>query len=202
MLKMALFVEGLLDPEDLIGLTPEKIERSAYRAINYSAARARTASKDEILRQVAFPSAYLNPAQGRLTVAQEASAGRLEATIVGRHRATSLARFMTRGELKKVGVSVAVRPGRTVKLERAFLMSLKSGTTMDTQRNLGLAIRVPKGTSPNKAYKPVRVRDGLYLLYGPSVNQVFQTVRQDVSPQAEADLAREFMRLIEMERKS
>lgn len=203
MLQLALFVENLLEPEELIGLTPEKIDRSAYRAINYTADRARKNSDNEIRNQINFPASYLAPSAGRLFVKDKAGPGNLNATILARHRATSLARFVTSDkDIGKMGLTVSVQRGKRSELERAFLMKLKSGNEdIDTKNNLGLAVRLEKGQTPDKAYKPVRISDGLFLLYGPSVNQVFKTVRGDVSPQAEQDLEREFMRLIEFERR-
>jgi hypothetical protein len=202
MINLALFVEGLEVPEEVIGLNAEKIERAAYRAINLTATRARTMAADEIRRQVNFPTSYLNPAEGRLTVANTAGPGDLQAMILGRHRPTSLARFVTRGTPGKTGVDVTVKPGKSDEMKRAFIMKLKSGTGgIDTASNLGLAIRVERGTRPTKAWKPVRVSDGLYLLYGPSVDQVFQSVRTDITPEADRILATEFERLIALEQK-
>lgn len=203
MLQLGIFVEGILNPEDLIGLDEAKIARSAYRAINYSADRARKNSDEAIRRQINLPASYLNPNGGRLIVKERASTNSLEAVILGRHRPTSLARFVTSDkEVGKMGLNVSVKPGNTQEMKRAFLMKLKSGNAdIDTKNNLGLAVRLDKGQTPDKAYKPVRVSDGLFLLYGPSVDQVFKTVRGDVSPQAEQDLGREFLRLLEFERR-
>ena len=198
-LKLAMFVEGLDLPEDAIGLDNEKIERAAYRAINFTADRTRTDSADLIRKQVNFPASYLNPSQGRLKVASKAGPGDLQAMIIGRHRATSLARFVTSGTPGKMGVTVAVKPGKTEEMAKAFIMTLRAGTNIDTAQNLGLAIRVERGKTPDKAYKPVRIADGLFLLYGPSVDQVFRTVREDVSPDAEKTLEKEFNRLIGLE---
>ncbi|MEL4071755.1 hypothetical protein WKW50_16545 [Ochrobactrum sp. GPK 3] len=198
MMDYGIFVEGLDIIEDIEGLDPN-IMQAAYRAINASADRGRTDSDDLIRRQVNFPKSYLNPSQGRLTVSKRASAASLEAVITGRRRATSLARFLTKGEPGKKGVSVSVKPGRNVDLPNAFLMKLRSGSgNIDTVKNLGLAVRTKRGTRPDKAYKPVRVADGLWLLYGPSVDQVFKTVRQDVTPEVERTLEAEFTRLLEV----
>lgn len=202
MINLALFVEGLDVPENVIGLNSEQIERAAYRAINTTADRARTLSAKEIQRQVNFPTSYLNPSEGRLTVANKAGPGDLQAMLLGRHRPTSLARFVTRGIPGKTGVDVSVKPGKSDEMKRAFIMKLKAGAGgIDTANNLGLAVRVERGKKPDKAYKPVRVSDGLYLLYGPSVDQVFRTVRADITPEADRILAAEFSRLIELEMK-
>jgi hypothetical protein len=199
MLKLALFVEGLEVPEEVIGLNADQIERAAYRAINETADSVRTRSADLIRKQVNFPASYLMPSQKRLVVANKAGPGDLQASIIGRHRGTSLARFVTQGTPGKMGVNVAVKPGKSVEMKNAFLMSLRSGGGMDTAKNLGLAVRVPRGTKPDRAYKPVRVSEGLYLLYGPSVDQVFKTVREDVTDEAEDKLERAFDRLIRLE---
>lgn len=198
MIDYALFVEGLDEIVNLDKQLDPQIVKAAYRAINATADRARTDSAEEIRRQVNFPASYLKPSQGRLLVSQRASGSSLEAIITGRRRATSLARFVTSGTPGKKGVSVAVKPGRNVELPNAFLMRLRSGSNVDTKNNLGLAIRTAKGERPNSAYKPVRVADGLWLLYGPSVDQVFKTVREDVRPDAESFLASEFYRLLDV----
>ena len=200
MLNLTMAVEGLDLPAEAIGLNAEQIERAAYRAINTTAERARKMSADEIRRQVNFPAAYLYPSAGRLTVPFKAGPGDLQASIVGRQRPTSLARFVTRGVVGKQGVDVAVRPGKSKEMKRAFLMKLKSGAgSLDTASNLGLAVRVESGKRPDKAWKPVRVSDTLYLLYGPSVDQVFKSVRGDVTPEAGKILQTEFERLLAYE---
>lgn len=199
-LKLALFVEGLEMPEETLGIDNEKIERAAYRAINFTADRARTDSADLIRKQINFPASYLNPSKGRLVVTSRAGPGDLQAMITGRHRATSLARFVVGNPTpRKMGVNVAVKPGKTVEMANAFVMELRGGGGIDTAKNLGLAVRVEKGKAPDKAYKPVRIADGLFLLYGPSVDQVFRTVREDVSPDAEKALQAEFTRLLGVE---
>jgi hypothetical protein len=200
MLNLAMFVEDLdLAAEELKHLDRKTIETCAYQAINHTADFARAASAKEINKQINFPASYLNPSQGRLKVAKHASSSDLEAVIVGRHRATSLARFVTSGTIGKSGLTVSVARGKTKEMKRAFLMSLKRGAEgIDTAKNLGLAVRVEKGTRPVRAWKPVRISDGLFLLYGPAVSQVFKSVRNDVSPDVEKELSREFLRLLEL----
>lgn len=203
MIKLAMFVEGLDVPEEVIGLNSEKIERAAYRAINSTADRARKLSADEIRRRVNFPASYLNPQERRLYVSNKAGPGDLEAMILGRHRPTSLARFVTRGAPGKTGVDVEVTPGKSDEMKRAFIMKLKAGSGgIDTANNFGLAVRVKAGQRPDKAYKPVRVSENLYLLYGPSIDQVFRNIRSEVTPDADKYLQTEFERLIAFEMRS
>ena len=195
-----IFLEGIETIDELERVKP-RIVTSAYQAINAAAARGRTMSANLIRDQINFPASYLTGKNSRLAVTQKASSANLEAVITGRRRATSLARFVTSGKVGKAGVSVNVKSGKSTNMPRAFLMRLRSGTSsIDTASNLGLAIRVPRGTRPSRAYKPVRVDEGLYLLYGPSVDQVFKTVREDVTPDVSAFLETEFLRLLDLRR--
>lgn len=190
-------VEGLEGLGGLDDLMPQ-IENAARMAINKTTDHARALSAREILRQVNFPGSYLRGGESRLKVTQRATAARLEGVITGRRRATSLARFVS-GSPKGNGVRVKVKPGRTVHMKRAFAMKLRAGnTSLDTKSNLGLAVRVKPGAKPERAYKPVKIADDLYLLYGPSVDQVFQSVRADIALDTQNYLQREFNRLLEL----
>lgn len=192
-------IEGLEDID--LENAPERIRKFASRAVNATARRTRTESAREMRREVDFRARYLTGAQGRLQVARFASPGKLEATIRGRDRPTSLARFI-KGTARhgKQGVNVQVAPGSTRRMGRAFVMKLKS-------ENIGLAIRLRPGERvENKkamiraAYTSVagrRASDAnLYLLYGPSVDQVFSNVARDISPDAARKLEDEFARLV------
>lgn len=182
-------VEGLSDLGDFDEVTPA-IERAALRAINYATPRARTRSAREMRNQVAFPARYLTGNAGRLAITERARRGSLQSTITGRARPTSLATFVTGGQTRR-GRSVKVKPGVAKRIGRSFVMNLRNG-------NKGLAVRTD-GQRPRGAYKPKRINDDLYLLYGPSVDQVFRTVSADGADDAAADLEREFGRLMDLE---
>ena len=118
-------------------------------------------------------------------------------------RPTSLARFTTSGTVNKPGVQVEVQPGKAKFLKRAFLIKLRQGNTItDTKFNLGLAIRT-KSALRNK-YSAVKMKNGLYLLYGPSVDQAFKMIRdknktgKSMNEFAADYLEREFSRLLEL----
>ena len=194
MISHAVIIEGLTDHADLDLVD---VRRAAHQAINKTLDRARAHAAREIRNQVAFPYGYLEGADSRLRVTQRATSDRLEGIVTGRQRPTSLARFVTMGAVgKRGGVRLTIKPGSSVSLPRAFLMPLRAGS--EPGRNLGLAMRVPKGTKPDRAYKPTRIADGLYLLYGASVDQVFRTVREDISAETAAYLEAEFSRLLEL----
>lgn len=195
--QYAVFVEGI-DNLRFAESMSANIELAAQRAINRTADRTRTESARRIRKEVAFPAAYLNPSAGRLTVARRAGQGSLEAVIRGQFRPTSLARFVV-GTPRGGGVSVMVEPGMARFMRRAFLVRLRQGSgSVETKANKGLAIRLRPGETLENKRTARRLSSGLYLLYGPSVDQVFRTVSQDVSPQATAQLEAEFLRLLEL----
>jgi hypothetical protein len=146
--------------------------------------------------QVAFSASYLSGQGGRLSITKRARRGSLESVITGRHRPTSLARFATNARRSRVpGARVEVKPGLATFLPRAFFVNLRSGNT-DTKNNVGLAIRLPDGQRPDRAYKPTQLGKNLWLLYGPSIDQVFDDVATDISPGTVDQLEAEFLRLM------
>lgn len=187
-------VDGLRTLDDLGGMS-DKIELNAVRAINKVAERARTGAARRIRQEVNLPAAYLNRPD-RLGLTQKATRGNLEARITGRHRPTSLARYATSGRLGGApGARVSVKPGFATFLPKAFFVNLHSGNT-DSKGNLGLAIRLPEGQRPNRAYRPTKLSRGAWLLYGPSIDQVFDDVALDMAPDVADQLETEFNRLM------
>lgn len=185
-------VDGLDQLVDIDGLD-ERILKAARNAVNKAADRARSQSARDIRKAINFPAQYLNE---RLSVVKRASGRTLEAVISGRDRPTSLARFAKNRSpataRKAGGVQLAVKPNHTTTIPNAFLMPLRNG-------NLGLALRLKPGeTIRNKKYL-TKVSKGLYLLYGPSVNQVFRAVADEkAGPDAAVFLENEFLRLLEL----
>jgi hypothetical protein len=182
-------LSGVLD--DLDGL-PEKQRVAAVRAINKTADWARTAADRKMRQQVNFKASYL---QDRLKVTKYARGYDLTAEIRGRDRPTSLARFITR-ESKGKGVAVAVKPGVARFLRRSFVIKLRGASGQLSNR--GLAVRTDGG-QPRGAYKPVRLSDTLWLIYGPSVDQVFRTVADEITDDTGDRLESEFHRLMQAE---
>lgn len=195
-------VDGLDALQDLENL-PREIERAAFQAINKVTDRTYAASGRAIRKQVAFPARYLTGTSGRLQVTQRAQSGSLEAEITGRHRPTSLARFARSGSpastRRRGGTMVEVSPGSPKFMERAFLLRLRAGAAgIDTKSNLGLAIRLRPGETLRNKRLATRRWNGLYLLYGPSVDQVFDDVAEDQAPEIAAHLENEFFRLMRL----
>ncbi len=195
-------VEGLSTLEDIENL-PDRIAKAAYQSINKVTERTYAASGREIRKQVAFPARYLTGQKGRLQITQRAQAARLEAEITGRHRPTSLARFASGGTpestRRRGGVTVQVKPGSPHFMQRAFLIRLRAGLAgIDTKSNLGLAIRLRPGETIRNKRVAVTKWKGLYLLYGPSVSQVFDDVAEEEAPKIADALENEFWRLLEV----
>lgn len=182
-----------------------KIATVARQTINTTVRRTRTQSAKEIRRQVNFPATYLSGASSRLSITKFATNSDLEGRITGRSRPTSLARFIhgtprsAGGAAVEKGVNIEVKPGHARRLPQAFVMKLRAGSGDGTGFNLGLAIRLRGGQKPTRAYKPVALGKNLWLLYGPSVDQVFKAVRGQVAPDAESFMAKEFNRMMELE---
>ena len=191
---------------DRIGGLNKRTSGVLSRSINTVTRRARTKGARRIRDQVSFPAAYLAPRGARFRISKFAQPGSLEARITARFRPTSLARFARNPTVgRRRGVSVQVAPGRLIHLRRAFVIPLRRGRRLtDTQRNLGLAIRLRPGEMLNNKIQSVqRTRSGLTLLYGPSVYQVFLGregggVAAELAEPTARDLEGEFLRQIKL----
>lgn len=194
---------GLADLEKYFEAFPAVALTSMSIALNETArGPAIKAAKREIKDQVAFPEGYLDRPD-RLSVSQFSTPTKLEARIKGRDRPTSLARFATPGQpiyhtgaVKKPGrVTVQVKPGVHRTFNSAFLWQFPGG-------NIGFAIKLRPGEKvmgvdryspyqvPRKDGKP----SGIFILYAPSVDQVFQDVAQQIIPEVTSALEDEFHR--------
>lgn len=200
--QFAVFVEGISDLKEFNSLRDD-IKLWAAQAINKTAERGRAQAAREIRNQVNLPAQYLSPAGKRLFVSKQAQRNDLEARIRARTRATSLARFVTgAAQINKAGVRIEVAPGRARFLKRAFLIRLRAGNAdLDTKSNLGLAIRLKAGETIKNKREAVKMDKNLYLLYGPSVDQVFRArdgggVADDIAPELGDYMEREFLRLV------
>lgn len=169
---------------------PVRMAEKLSMATNDTVRHARAITARQMMKEVKFPTDYLAPKSERLKIVKYASKDDLEGIVRARQRATSLSRFVTSGlQSSKAGVHVTVKPGRSTEFKTAFPIKLRSGTaTIDTAFNMGLAIRLRPGESIHgkRTFKAFRSgKSGLYLLYGPSVDQVFRGVRDDLLPEIE-----------------
>ncbi|MGI4850419.1 MAG: hypothetical protein ACRYGR_00515 [Janthinobacterium lividum] len=198
-------VEVISNLEDFLTSFPQRTRTAARIAINDVADnQGIKLIKEDIAKQVAFPKGYLDDPSG-LGVTKRATANDLEGIITARQRPTSLARFAApgtairaKGSPAAASVSVTVKPGQTVDMKGAFLLRLKRGNDPfdPDNSNIGLAIRLKKGQVLRNKTQMVatEISDGVYILYGPSVDQVFQEVGPADAPQLSEMLAAEFIR--------
>ena len=205
MSQFAFFADGL-EVDLLEGFSTEQRRLAAVRAINKIARDARAQAAKMIRNEVNLPARYVSPSEGRLAVTKQANGSNLEARIMARGRATSLAQFVSGSAKPNVqGVHIEVAPGKARFLRRAFLIRLPQGNSpvTDTKFNLGLAVRLKPGDTLRNKITARRVEKGLYLLYGPSVSQVFRAndgdgIANEMTPGLEAKLRDEFLRLLRL----
>lgn len=191
---------GVADLDLYFETLPRVASEAMSRAINYAATGpALDAGRREIYAQVAYPSGYLDG--DRLKVTKYATPTQLEARVTGRDRATSLARFTPPGtpvaasfavkgpRAPNPGINVTVKPGQTRHFSSGFLIGLRNGNT-------GFAIRLRPGDTVRevKRYQPIQLFPGVFLLYGPSVDQVFNDVAETIAPEVTSALQEEFLR--------
>jgi hypothetical protein len=209
-LTVLIDVDGLSEFRRLVEIAPQIANRSARLAINQvSERKGLKLAREAMLSQVAFPSGYLNETaksgDKRFRLAYKATDARLEAGINATQSPTPLARFsrdravFARGGKARQGVRVAIKPGQSVTLNRAFLLNLRNG-------NIGLGIRLRHGETLTNTVGAKVITSGplagVALLYGPSVDQVFRTVAVDISPAILEDLTVEFLRQFERQFKN
>lgn len=186
---------------DLESFRAQSPVASAY-AINRTVTVARASSVELMKRQINFPASYygqVNDPSARLAITERATPDKLEGRISARNRPTSLARFATyekpkgtTGFVAGVNVRVAVKPNEASRSmgKGAFVVNLKNG-------NQGVALRIRPGETLRSSHKAYAITPNLYLLYGPSVDQAFQSVRADIAPAAEVTLRTEYFRQID-----
>lgn len=192
---------GSVQLEEYFKQLPDLTNMAAQLAINGTArGKGMSAIKRQMLDEIAFPAGYLT--QDRIKVTRSATKNNLEAVITGRKRATSLARFVVGNPVPNSklpgGISVRVKKGRTSYLKNAFLVRLKKGASLSEDNyNLGLAVRLQPGeqiANKNTGHKAWLIPGKVALLYGPSVDQVFAGVIEQVAPEIGDLVAGEFFR--------
>lgn len=189
---------NLLDIEEFLDAQPEAARESARIAINSITARKALPRFRKAMREeVNFPPGYLED-ESRFGQTKKATNADLSATITARFRPTSLARFAEgqsfEGARRTGGVRVKVSAtGGAKRIGGAFFVKLRGGA----DGNTGLAVRLKPGQSirgRKKGGVGVELAPGLFLLYGPSVDQLFRQASVAESPAVADDLQREFIR--------
>lgn len=178
-----------------------KIDGYLANVVNRTATYARKRSVDQITNRVALPSGYVNQ---RLKVVSRASPKDLSATIRGRTRATLLSRYPY---LKsKDGVKVKVNQGAGYEdIKSAFIIrslrgSLATGLAMRNSVYYEFYKNLNHDT-PGKRAKLAKAREradnkprGITVLHSRSINQLFDSVREDIQPEIYRFMADEFLK--------
>lgn len=195
MIAITIDTSGIKDFENFLRQFPQRTSKALSIAINDTIRDVLLpAAREQIEQEVNFPAGYVN--DDRLQVTQWSTPTQLRATVAGRGRATSLYRFSDLPPpgvpLKGRAATVTVHPGRPKKMGRAFAVQLNSG-------NVGMAIRLRPGEklANIREYTPIELAKNVYILYGPSVDQVFQGVAIDIEPKVMEALEIEFYRQFE-----
>lgn len=200
----AAFVEGM-DGDLLADISDERRAKAMVMAINTAARDARVMLARDVRDQVKLPARAVSPSGRRLYVAQKASVSRPEAIIRASGRPTSLAQYSSGPKSQNArGAIVEVKPGHARLMRKAFYMRLPGGGgEVDTKYNLALAVRLRPGEAMRNKMTARRVASGLYVLYGPSVDQIFRAADgtglvEDRSPDIMEMLETHFTRLMRL----
>jgi hypothetical protein len=190
-------VSGLDRLADYYRRYPEIAERAGTTATNDAAAHALALARRAVRKDANLSASYINDPD-KLRVARKAGRVSGEAVVLANARPISLARYAPAGQGfgRQRGVTVRVKRGGASKhMRKAFLIPLKQGShSVDTGAgvyNRGLALRLPEGqTIKNKRVAKKLKGGNTWLLYGPSVHQIF---RQSL-PEVAADTSNYFER--------
>ncbi|WLJ71128.1 hypothetical protein [Sphingomonas phage Carli] len=193
--------DALTDLEQYVSAFPEATTEAARIALNdVSDGEGLAVYRKAIESEIDYPEGYITT--DRLGVTTKATNSKLAVTITGRQRATSLARFARGGQTvastRRAGVRVKVsKQGGGGRMERAWLVRLNKGSSKDRDNyNLGLAIRLEPGERlrNKREVRSVQLDQNVYLLYGPSIDQVFRDVAITETPPVLDKIGNEFFR--------
>ncbi|MGM0517898.1 MAG: phage tail protein [Pseudomonadota bacterium] len=136
--------------------------RAMSRAINHTLGVTRTESSKEIRKQVKLKAGYV---RDKLKI-RKATVSQLQGAIQTPTRGTLLTRYPHR-QYKKGGIGVQVKPsGGKQKMPGAFFITFGNGVQ-------AIAYRTKSGPGLGRS-------EGIKVLYGPSVSQVFTDVKDDL----------------------
>lgn len=199
-------ISGLADFDRLLKRLGAGTIVAARQSINEATRYGRTLGSAEIRKQVRLKKSYVEGRSGnnaaRLAVTKQARDTDLEGVITARDRPTSLARFRvgqflprTRGSRRRA-VRVQVKASGGVQtMPNAFYIRLRRGSAAVTDDNFneGIAVRLKPGERiPNKRLMS-SMGGGLYVLYGPSVGQVYRSVAPRSADAVADQLANRFV---------
>lgn len=188
-------IRDVIEYEKYLSVLPDVTNRAASYAMNdVLAGQGLARYKKAVAAEVPFPSGYVDD---KITLDQRATPTRLVASVVGRQRPTSLARFASGAVGQKGGITVRTKRGSQF-MPSAFLVRLNAGSAItDDGYNIGLAVRLKEGMTLTKkdTSRMVHLEANVVLLYGPSVDQILRNeVAESTTPEVVDAIASEFFR--------
>jgi hypothetical protein len=197
MIEIEINQEQLADAIRRLDYIKNGANRALSRALNKTASKAKTESSKAIRQQVRLTATYvrerlMGPANG---FAYKATINKLQSKIAAPTRGLRLDHFLTSLSPYRAGrptdpIKVKVKPkGASIAMPSAFWVRAKnSGGYLIAMRNDVLRASGAK----------TKLSSGEYtVLSGPSLSQVFTTVKDDVSPNMNDYLATVFDREVQ-----
>lgn len=182
---------------------PTRARAVAQTAINSTLKRSKPKAVRAIRGQVALPKDYVDARLSEIPASESKLEGRLgtprRGLLLSRFSFTErlLARKRKRtrkGKGKKgepfkqrAGIRVKVKSGRSKLMPGAFLIRLRRGKELGT--DMGIAIR-RRGAKGRSNYR---------IKFGPSLSQVYKSVKDDITPAVRDDFQRTLKFLIKRE---
>ena len=183
---------GIRGLEDAIRRQPEIARKAAQFAVNDTIEWSRVRIKAGILQQVAVPADSITPA--RFGITRRAKPNALEAALSASNQGLGLIRFVTSPRVARAkSPTVRIKPGgAAVKMERAFLIPTPGAKTA----SFALAVRAPGGLAKSRAARRIPGSD-VYILSGPSPNQLLANIAPTLLPTIQTRLQQEYARQFE-----
>lgn len=197
-------LRGLETVEKFYATMPERTDKALRLAVNAASLHGARMAKKQMLAEVNRTSAYIgNPKNinAKLAIVKTARAGDLESIVRAQHRPASLAGFsdspVSFGR-PKAPIRVRVGRSKTVEMKRAFFIRLKRGAALSEDNyNLGIAMRLKPGEKVNNKNVHVSGNSRYAVLYGPSVEQMFNRITPEITDEVLDYAEREFLRQFE-----
>lgn len=185
-----------------IKTVPQAVDRAAYRAVNKVAAKTVTRSRKLISSQLSLKSDYI---RDRMRI-DKASPGNPTAIIRARLRATTLSSYgasqLTRGAKNRKARGDALRAIAAGRKAAGISVEVKRGVRKKMPGAFTLPLRAGKVSGGNGFGVFIRRGGRLEHQYGPSVDQAFRRIKDELAPEISADLATTFFAQLAYELKS
>jgi hypothetical protein len=189
---IAVSTKGLERLDDDVRRFGDKANLAAQLAINDTLAWSRTRLKVQMKAQINLTESAFSGKH--FFISQYARRGSLQGVLSAGTQGYSLSRFsVEKPRVGVKGVSVQVAGGAVRKINRGFFIRAPNGA-------LGLAIRSKAQPTGSRGAKESRKHKGLWILFGPSPDQLMRRLAPDSLPDVGrhvgAEYARQLNRLI------